>query len=91
VSMRPAFPTGPFKRDLKRLESRGWNIEKLRVMISLLQSGVQLPVKAYPHKLSGEYEGFWECHIESNWLLIYRFTGQQVILARTGTHGDLFE
>lgn len=44
----------------------------------------------HPHKLSGEYAGLWECHIESNWLLIYVITDEGVFLARTGTHENLF-
>ena len=45
---------------------------------------------ARPHKLSGEYDGLWECHIENNWLLIYNFNDTEIILFRTGTHEDLF-
>lgn len=89
--MRRAFPLGRFRKDLKRITSRGWNIEKLNATISLLQSGIQLPKNAYPHKLSGEYAGLWECHIESDWLLIYDVTEKEVLLVRTGTHIDLFE
>jgi mRNA interferase YafQ len=50
-----------------------------------------LPFSAHPHKLSGEWEGFWECHIQSDWLLIYAVTETHLHLARTGTHADLFE
>ncbi len=89
--MKRAFPLNRFKKDLKRLTKRGWNIEKLNALISLLQSGAGLPDNAYPHKLSGEYEGRWECHIGPDWLLIYNVTDKEVLLARTGTHADLFE
>lgn len=46
---------------------------------------------AHQHKLSGEWSGFWECHIESDWLLIYDVTDEAVLLAGTGSHADLFE
>jgi len=87
--MRRAFPTGPFKRDLKRIEKRGWDVEKLQRTISLLLAGEPLPEIARPHKLSGEYAGQWECHIENNWLLVYYRTPDALILMRTGTHEEL--
>ena len=89
--MKDVFPTGPFRRDLRRLAKRRWDTEKLNAIISLLKFGAQLPGKAYPHRLSGEWEGHWECHVGSDWLLIYRITDDIVVLARTGTHADLFE
>lgn len=50
-----------------------------------------LPENARPHKLSGEYEGLWECHVGHDWLLVYRANNKEVLLARTGTHADLFD
>lgn len=88
--MRHSLPAGPFKRDLKRIGKRGWKLEKLQRTISLLQTGGPLPEIARPHKLSGQYAGCWECHIENDWLLIYRLTEKELLLARTGTHEDLF-
>lgn len=58
--------------------------------MSLEKAEQPLPDNAHPHKLSGEYAGLWECHIESNWLLIYVITDEGVFLARTGTHENLF-
>ena len=89
--MRGSLPAGPFKRDLKRLEKRGWKVEKLQQTTFLLQTGELLPHIARPHKLSGEYDGLWECHIENDWLLIYDITDVEIVLHRTGTHADLFE
>jgi mRNA interferase YafQ len=89
--MRRTLPLGAFRKDLKRITKRGWNIGKLNALISLLQSDARLPENAYPHKLSGKYDGLWECHIESDWLLIYDVTEKEVLLARTGRHADLFE
>lgn len=89
--MRRTRPLGPFKKDLKRLSRRGWNIGRLYTLIVLIQKDEPLPPSARPHKLSGEYAERWECHIESNWLLIYDVTDTEVLLVRTGTHADLFE
>lgn len=69
---------------------RGKDLEKLIAMAQLIASDTPLPRYARLHKLSGEYDGWWECHIESDWLLIFDTTREAVILFRTGTHTDLF-
>lgn len=79
------------KRDMKRMARRGDDLERLIAMAKLIAAGEQLPRNARPHKLSGEYEGKWECHIAHDWLLIYKISGNELLLARTGTHADLFE
>ncbi len=89
--MRRVRPTGQFRKDLKLGAKRGLNLYKLHRIISLLRENEPLPLTAYPHRLSGKYEGSWECHIESDWLLIYAVTNHEVLLVRTGTHNDLFE
>lgn len=89
--MRRAVPSGRFKKDLKRIRKRGWDIRTLDAIVSLLQHGAQLPQNTFPHKLSGEYKGNWECHIAPDWLLIYDVNDKEVLLERTGTHADLFE
>jgi len=68
-----------------------YDISKLKNIITDLCQGLTLPVKNRTHKLRGNYEGFWECHIEPDWLLIYKKTETEIILARLGTHSDLFE
>ena len=88
--MRRTHPLGKFRKDLKRLSKRGWDVNKLNQVIVILQTGEPIPPTARPHKLSGEYEGLWECHIGHDWLLIYNVTDKEVLLARTGTHTDLF-
>jgi len=70
---------------------RGSERTKLEAIVNLLRHSRVLPQSAQAHKLQGEWDGFWECHIESNWLLIYDVTEDTVLLARTGTHADLFE
>ena len=77
-------------RDLKRMVQRGKDREKFLDVAFILKSEGRLSIKHRPHKLSGKYEGLWECHIEPDWLLIYKVTEKEVFLARTGTHADLF-
>ncbi len=82
---------GAYPRDIKCLIKRGYNLSKLYAMVVLLrEEGAVLPENARPHKLSGVYEGLWECHIGHDWLLIYKVVGSELLLARTGTHEDLF-
>ena len=69
---------------------RGYNLAKLEAIIISLVSDVPLHEKHRPHKLSGNYMSFWECHIEADWLLIYDVGPDFLDLARTGTHSDLF-
>lgn len=89
--MKVSIPTGRFKNDLARIQKRRWNLEKLNAVLSLLEIGRPLPTSARPHKLSGEYGGLWECHLEQDWLLIYDITDGTIILHRTGNHADLFK
>ena len=89
--MRILVPTTRYAKDLKRIFKRGWNKEKLSAILQLLENDTPLPAKMRQHKLTGNWQGFWECHIEPDWLLIYDFTDTEVLLARTGTHIDLFE
>lgn len=89
--MRRVHPTGSFKKDLRRISKRGWDLDALNDVVTLLQRNVPLPKDIRPHKLTGEWKGFWECHIGPDWLLIYTFSESEVLLARTGSHADLFE
>ena len=81
-----------FKKDLKFAKKRGLDIEKLRNVVNTLASGKPLDEKHRDHNLSGDYNGFRECHIEPDWLLVYRIDGDELelFLFRTGTHSDLF-
>jgi mRNA interferase YafQ len=80
-----------FEKDILRQKRRGKNIEKLDAVAFLLTRDARLPSSFYPHKLSGKYEGLWECHIEHDWLLLYEINDEEVMLIRTGTHSDIFE
>ena len=80
-----------FKRDVKRLKKRGSDFEKLKTVIRMLAEGEKLLPKARDHRLKGTLKDCRECHIESDWLLIYRIEGSELCLVRTGSHSDLFE
>lgn len=82
--------TTKFRKDLKLAQKRGLKDIKLQNIVTLLCENKELPKSYRPHALSGKYIGFSECHIEPDWLLIYKITDDAVELARTGTHSDLF-
>jgi mRNA interferase YafQ len=79
-----------FKKDLKRITKRDCDRALLETVIDALRDGQQLPHARRDHPLKGEWKGWRECHIEPDWLLIYKATEVEVLLARTGTHADLF-
>jgi len=79
-----------FRRDVKLAERRGKDLSKLRELILLLAEGQPLPPRYKDHPLSGDWKHFRDCHLESDWLLIYKIEGDDVYLVRTGTHSDLF-
>lgn len=83
-------PSTKFIKDIKTVKKRKLNIEKLERIITLICENKELPKQCRPHMLSGKWGGFWECHIDPDWLLIYRLSGDNIELARTGTHSDLF-
>ena len=84
--------TGQFKKDYKLARKRNLNIELLDEIIRKLARGEELPTENRDHALSGNWLGYRECHIQSDWLLIYRVEDGLLILTltRTGTHSDLF-
>lgn len=81
-----------FKKDYKLAQRRGYDISLLKEVIDILADGKQLPEKYLDHPLAGDYSGCRECHIQPDWLLIYRIEKNLLILGltRTGTHSDLF-
>ena len=84
------IPTTKFQQDVKRMQARGKNMSKLRETIRLLVEGKTLPERYQDHSLGGEWKHFRDCHIEPDWVLIYKIEGDFLHLARTGTHSDLF-
>jgi mRNA interferase YafQ len=82
--------SGRFKRDVKRAEKRGKDMSKLGAVLILLIKEMPLPPEYRDHPLRNGWKGFRDLHIEPDWLLIYRIAGDELQLARTGTHSDLF-
>ena len=84
---------GKFLKDLKLAKRRGLNLDELRQVTDLLQEGEPLPERYKDHNLTGNYKGFRECHINPDWLLIYKKKEAVMVVSlyRTGTHSDLFK
>lgn len=82
-----------FKKDLKLAKKRNYNLSHLEQIVNKLVSNEKLDSKYRDHSLTGNYADFRECHIEPDWLLIYRIENNELalILFRTGTHSDLFK
>jgi len=87
--LKPVY-TRQFERDVKRMQQRGKQLEKLKIVIHSLVSEESLDPIHRDHKLIGAWQGRRECHIESDWLLIYKTDVDCLVFERTGTHSDLF-
>ena len=81
-----------FRKDVKLATKRGKNLKHLYDVVDTLAAGKPLPIKNRDHELCGDYAGFRECHVQPDWLLIYKKEEDKLILIlyRTGTHSDLF-
>jgi len=84
--------TKQFDKDYKLCKKRGCKMILLNSLFFHLEKDGIVPAKNKPHKLTGNYQGFWECHIQPDWLLIWFYDEEKKLieLARTGTHSDLF-
>ncbi len=84
--------TNTFKKSFKRCLKRGLNPALFESAIRILQENGKLPPKYKPHKLSSKQSGTWECHIQPDWLLVWRQDDEllTLLLIDTGTHSDLF-
>ena len=89
--MRSPCYSSQFHRDVKRLQKRGKNLEKLKNLIELLLAGDPLPAQYKDHPLKLNWAGYRDAHIEPNCVLIYSVTNGEVHLERTETHEELFE
>ena len=81
-----------FKKDLKAAKKRGLNLNLLKTVVNTLACGEPLERKYRDHDLMGDYSGFRECHIQPDWILVYRIEQEELelFLFRTGSHSDLF-
>lgn len=84
--------TTQMKRTLKLMKKRGKDLGKLTEVINILASGKELPEKYKDHQLSGNFCKYRECHVEPDWLLIYKLECELLVLTliTTGSHSDLF-
>ncbi len=88
--MKQARTTGQFDRDYSHIIKRGKKIEKLDDVMMLLINEKPLPKRNRDHALKGDFKGLRDCHIEPDWLLIYKVDGDVITFERTGTHSDIF-
>lgn len=80
-----------FKKDFKKIQSQGKNISQLEIIIGTLLKEQSLDPKYRDHKLVGKWKNYRDCHIEPDWLLIYRLTDDALYLERTGSHSEIFK
>ena len=87
------YYTNRIKKQLKLLEKRGYDMNLFKETVSLLLDGTPLPPQYSDHPLKGDKRGYRDCHIKSDWVLIYK-TDEQIltlVLIETGTHSDILE
>jgi mRNA interferase YafQ len=84
--------TKPFRKQLKLMEKRRMNIYKLREIMDIIVNEKPLPPERSNHPLHGDWEGSFECHIQGDWVVIYKFNYETrtVTFQRTGIHSNLF-
>ena len=89
--MKNLSQTKQFSRDVKRMRNRGKDLDKLKLIVTILAMGKPIEPKHRDHPLSGDWKGCRDCHIESDWVLIYTTDERAIRLERTGSHNDLFQ
>ena len=89
--MREPIFLNRFKKDLKRQKKRGKHPDKLNAIIEYICKFGDAPPKSRPHNLLGEWSGYRECHIEGDWLIIFKASEKEALFYATGTHQDLFK
>lgn len=82
-----------FKRDVKLAKKRNLDMSLLKNVVDKLSEGKKLEAKYRDHMLTGDYAGYRECHLQPDWLLVYKIVSDTLtlVLARTGIHSDLFK
>lgn len=82
--------TKQFEKDIKRMKKRGKDLEKLKRVVRMLLAKQPLEPKLKDHALVGNWKGRRECHLEPDWLLVYKVQPEVIVFERSGTHSDLF-
>jgi mRNA interferase YafQ len=90
MAMLRSITTKQFEKDVKLAQKRGKELNKIFKIMQTLLNQEKLPVKNRDHALIGNYANRRECHIEPDWLLIYKLEANTIIFERTGSHADLF-
>jgi mRNA interferase YafQ len=80
--------TSAFERDLRRVRKQGKDLDKLEAVVNRLRERQSLPATC---RLRGDWAGIWDCHLQPDWLRLYRITEKALILVRTGSHSELFD
>lgn len=88
--MKSIFQTSQFKKDIKRIKKQDKNLDKLGDVLRILAEDGALEERHRDHGLTGKWSGSRDCHIEPDWILIYRTDVDSVFLGRSGSHSDLF-
>jgi mRNA interferase YafQ len=83
--------TTQFKKDYKRVKRQNKSLDKLKAVIEKLVAGEKLGPRYKDHPLSGNWSGHRDCHMEPDWILIYRIHEDNLYLERTGSHVELFK
>jgi mRNA interferase YafQ len=86
----PIRQSAKFRRDVKRLLRQGTDLSRLELVIETLVAEHPLEARFRDHALVGNWKGYRECHIQPDWLLVYRISNDELQLVRTGSHADLF-
>jgi mRNA interferase YafQ len=85
------IPSTAFRKDVKRLKKRGYDIDQMLELIDRLANSMPIGSKHKPHPLKGAWKPSWDLHVNPDWILIYEVTNEALYLVRTGTHADLFK
>jgi len=83
--------TTRFEKDYKKVRKSGWDMARLKRVMTWIAKEESLPPELRDHKLVGNFQGRRECHLAGDWLLIYRIDEGAVIFERTGSHSALFD
>ncbi len=89
--MKAIYETSQFRKDIKKVKKQGKQIDKLKVIVRRIADGELLETRHRDHALTGSLKGSRDCHIEPDWLLIYRTDSESLFLERTGSHSDIFK